>query len=288
MSTLNFSRWLALQALEALLYELCATPKPGLVDRANNGSHRDMDFYTFLSSIQALSPYWERLANLGQEGVDLEPAALLERARPLGLEAQEAMFKATGGVNTHKGALFALGLASVAAGRLQAQGETLSPSSLGELMAAMSAGICQKELESLSPQQVATMSHGERMFLRHRATGARGQAQSGYRLVVEGALPYLRSLEEEGLGPDEVHVRALLWLISQLEDTNILARVGPQLARQVRQQAQQLSENYSLAEAQKLDRSFIALNISPGGSADLLSLAIFLNRLCFSPLPGVD
>ena len=109
---------LAGQAARALMYEVCTTPKPGLVDRHNNGSHRDMDLFTFLDSTAALLPYWHQAVSIGQETAGLLPEETFARLREAGLAAERAMFRATGGVNTHKGAVFSLGCVLGAAGRL--------------------------------------------------------------------------------------------------------------------------------------------------------------------------
>ncbi len=100
------------------MYEVCTTPKPGLVDRHNNGSHRDMDLFTFLDSTTALLPYWHQAVSIGQETAGLLPEETFARLREAGLAAERAMFRATGGVNTHKGAVFSLGCVLGAAGRL--------------------------------------------------------------------------------------------------------------------------------------------------------------------------
>ena len=111
-------QYLAAQAARALMYEVCATPKPGLVDRHNNGSHRDMDIFTFLDSTISLLPYFRQAVEIGQKTAGENPAATFSRLQEAGIRAEQEMLRATGGVNTHKGAIFSLGCLLGAAGRL--------------------------------------------------------------------------------------------------------------------------------------------------------------------------
>lgn len=277
------STYIAECALEALLSEVAATPKPGLVDRRNNGAHHDMNFYTFIRSALSLRPHFALMAQAGQESSALSPKELFDRVRILGLRAEKVMFAATDNINTHKGALFALGLLCAAAGQACCHTACRSgwcPAALGKFVAQMSQGLCRRELANLKMQ--ATLTHGQRMYLQYGACGARGQAESGFAQVINKYLPYLRNLKKQQLDQDEVLVRTLLLICADLDDTNILNRVGADKAAWVKQACAALHERYTHEAACKLDDLFIKERISPGGSADLLSVTIFLDKLATS------
>lgn len=118
LSKHKLSEYISLSATTALLYEVSAAPKPGLVDRFNQGAHKDMDFFSFMASSAALSPYFHRCAEKGAEfaeACDSKPKLLFESLRPLGITAEKAMYEAAGGANTHKGLIFSIGIISAAA-----------------------------------------------------------------------------------------------------------------------------------------------------------------------------
>ncbi len=306
------STYVAECALEALLLEVAATPKPGLVDRRNNGAHRDMNFYTFIRSALSLRPHFALMAQAGQDLAEKPPQELFNQVRSLGLEAEKAMFAATDNINTHKGALFALGLLCAAAGRAcctqKANKSGWRPAALGQFVAQMSQGLCSRELADLNTlaaqatnasqatgavsltkaeqnakvQTASALTHGQRMYLRYGACGARGQAESGFAQVIDKYLPYLRSLKKQQLDQDEILVRTLLMIGADLDDTNILNRVGANKAAWAKEACAALHEHYTYEAACRLDDLFIKERISPGGSADLLSVTIFLDKLAAS------
>ena len=169
----------------ALLAELLLTPKPGLVDRRNCGAHRDMNLQTFLTSARAIAPWWRRLVETGRSTAHVPVCALLALVRPAGVQCEQAMLRATRGVNSHKGAIFSLGLLCVAAGRLLAKGLPLSRERMCGLVADMSVGLVERELDRPGEARSA----GEHVFRRYGFTGARGAAASGFSLVRRTALP---------------------------------------------------------------------------------------------------
>lgn len=258
---------LARRALEA---EVRLTPKPGLVDSENNGAHRDMDLSTFLRSAEALEPWLTRLAQAGYDLAGLPPAQTLPPLRKLGKQAEGEMYAATGGVNTHKGALFSLGLLCAGAGRCVRLGETLSADRLCALSAEIVRGITARELTP------GADSHGLAAYARYGAQGVRGEAEGGFPAVRELALPHLLSREGSG---EERALKALLALISRLWDTNVLHRAGEEGLCWLQGQARAVLDDFSLPALRALDRECIRRNISPGGSADLLAIALFLREL---------
>lgn len=305
------STYVAECALEALLLEVAATPKPGLVDRRNNGAHRDMNFYTFIRSALSLRPHFALMAQAGQDLAKKPPQELFNYVRILGLAAEKDMFAATNNINTHKGALFALGLLCASAGQAYCRSADRSgwqPAALGQFVAQMSQGLCQRELADLNTlaaqatnatqatgavsltnaepdikvRPTAALTHGQRMYLQYGACGARGQAESGFAQVIEKYLPYLRDLKKQQLDQDEILVRTLLLIGADLDDTNILNRVGATKAAWAKEACAALHEHYTHEAACQLDDLFIKERISPGGSADLLSVTIFLDKLAAS------
>ena len=251
-------------AREALEREVLLTPKPGLVDAHNNGAHKDMSKDTFLRSAAALEPWLRRMAERGKASLAETPEQLLTALRPMGLEAEKDMYAATNGVNTHKGALFSLGLLCAACGRLQAQNQPLTVETLCDTAAQMTAGITHREMQ-------ATDTHGLKVHAAYGAKGVRGEAESGFESVRALALPYL----EQENGP----YLALLSLISQVRDTNVLHRAGEEGLYWLQSRAGKLLSDFSLSGLEQLDWECIERNISPGGCADLLAIAFFIQSV---------
>lgn len=257
-------------AEQALLYEVSVTPKPGLVDRHNNGSHQDMDLWTFLKSASALRETFAQCARAGMEEKD--PLLLFKRLRQLGICGEADMLEATNGVNTHKGAIFSLGLLCGAAGyRLAYQKEPL------EVVKEMAPAFLQRE-------QIAVGGFGSALYRQGSCGGIRREAAQGYPSVVEAALPVFRQALRQGFSENDAGVLALLTLIGQTEDTNMVRRSGLDRAADIRRQTAEKCRELSgpeevLAYAKKLDREFIKENLSPGGCADLLAVVWFLYNL---------
>lgn len=265
-------------AARALAREAMLTPKPGLVDRANSGAHDDMDLSTFLVSARALAPRFPAFFREGCALAAAPPSLALAAARPLGMACERAMSAATDGVNTHKGAIFAFGVTLTACGRLWARGARLDVATICAEVARMCAGLVAREMAG-----EAAPSAGVAAFRAHGFAGARGEAEAGFPLVRERALPALRAARARGAGRDEALLLALLALLDHAADTNLLARGGPDAIAFVRAGAaaipRDLSRDALVARLVDLDRALIARRLSPGGSADLLALTWFLDQL---------
>ena len=264
------------QAVRALLYEVCTTPKPGLVDRANNGSHRDMDVFTFVDSTAALLPYFRSAASIGQETAERPPGETFLRLRRAGLEAERAMLAATGGINTHKGAIFSLGTVCAAAGRLWTP-ESPWPSAEAILdeCAAVSKEAVEADFTALQTQ--AAQTKGQRFFLEHGLRGIRGELADGLPAVRTAGLPALEDALKAGASLEEAGSAALIRLITEVTDTNLVARGGMEGRQWAARAAAGLSGTVLAREAlEELDREFIRRNLSPGGCADLLAITYFL------------
>lgn len=257
-------------ASRALLYEVCVTPKPGLVDRANSGSHRDMDIYTFMNSTAALWPYFSQCVQIGRETSNLSAEETFCALRGPGKQAERSMLAATGGINTHKGAVFSMGVLCGALGRLD-RSLWSSPEAVLQECASMTHGLTARELGSLTSQTARTA--GERFYLAHGTTGIRGQMEAGLPAVLDHGMPVLERELAQGKSNDEAGIAALLALIAAAEDTNLLTRGGPEGQQWAAQIVQRMQD------PEELDRVFIERNLSPGGCADLLAVCWLLHFL---------
>ena len=257
-------------AAAALVEEVYTTPKPGLVDLNNTGAHRDMTVDTFLYSAAALQPYFKEMAELGRT---LPWADLLPALRESGIRAEAAMFRATKGVNTHKGALFSLGLLCGCAGACLQQGIHPDAATLCRMTAELTRGICSRELVGEGE------SHGLAAYRKYGTSGVRGEAESGFVSVLTHSLPRFRQELEQGTEYGEAAVKALLSLIAHVSDTTVLHRRDAETARWAAKEAENLLAHYSEEAALALDAAFIRENVSHGGCADLLAVTVFLHRL---------
>lgn len=267
---------IAEQAVLALLEELAAWPKPGLVSRLDSGSHTDMDAAMLQASAAALRPYFEELAWAGQE------RATMTRLRAIGLRAEAAMLNATGGVNTHRGAVFGLGLLCAAAGevaQLNTEGMVAAPVALGEV-------VIRRWGSEIEGGPIALFSHGASAFRRYGAGGARAEAATGFRSVYEVGWPALR--EGRSLQPadrDAPLVHACFALIATVCDTNLLHRGGAEGLQYAMSAASSFLSQGGVgtddwrARAAAVHAAFIARRLSPGGSADLLAMSVFIDAL---------
>lgn len=267
-------RFAAQMAQRALLYEIGITPKPGLVDRSNNGSHRDMDFFTFQRSAVALYPFFEECVRIGRETRSLSPSETFARLRFPGKLAEGRMLAATGGVNTHKGSIFSLGILCGALGRLEREDWC-------DLAAVLTvcADMCA-DLTADIDRPVDTA--GTRLYRDHGITGARGQAAAGYPVVLQFGLPKLAAGLSEGLSINDAACAALLSLIAETTDTNMIHRGGLEKQQETAKAVAALLEKTPFPDRgtlEQLDADFIRDNLSPGGCADLLTMTLVLHFL---------
>lgn len=266
-------------AVQSLLDEVCTTPKPGLVDCRNNGSHKDMDLFTFFASACALSPYFHRCAQIGMETAKESPQTTFQRLRAAGLQAEQDMFAATNGVNTHKGAIFTIGLLCGAAGRLWTPVSGWIPDELFAEVVKMTADIILKDFESGNADTV-----GRRLFAEAGIRGIRGEAAQGLPAVGKLGLPIYLDLKHQGLSSEQAGAVTLLHLISHVEDTNMVSRGGLDGAKAGMKRTLSLLSEYGIPpkeQIESLDDWFIQRNLSPGGCADLLAAIYLVERLSF-------
>ena len=267
---------LATQALQA---ELDTTPKPGLVDKDNNGAHRDMDYALMQRSIETLHPYFVQLALLGC--ADTLPSHT--SIRDAGIEAEKAMLSATNGVNTHKGALFSMGLAVVAAAheerKTAANEEQILKERNGGEDVLVSLQTTIKALAASFPDTNGT--HGSKAKLLSKGTtaikGALDNAREGYEMLFAEWLPFYIERRKER-DAYTLH-KTLLRIMCDLDDTNVIYRTDLATAEEVKQEARALLDNFSETALKDMDRHYTTQNISPGGAADMLSLTIFIGSI---------
>ncbi len=263
-------------ARQALIDEVSATPKPGLVDKNNCGSHSDMNIDTFLCSADALKPYFYEFAVYGKDTANEPVESILKKARKIGLDAEEAMYKATNGVNTHKGLIFSLGLICIAAGRLLAKGLTVDLASICDTSAMIVKGICETDFSAKRTDSL--MTSGERFYKQYGIKGSRGEAESGFETVRLYSYSFLEKCINDSLSKNEALVRTLLKLMSVVTDTNMIKRGGIILADEIKGKSAELIYA-DLDSIEEFDTQLIKENLSPGGSADLLAVTWFIYNL---------
>jgi triphosphoribosyl-dephospho-CoA synthase len=257
----------------ALHDELALAPKPGLVSFVDTGSHDDMDAHTFMRSLFALRSYFVHIAELGARHAPFEQ---LERC---GIAAEAHMLAATGGINTHRGAIFMLGLLCAAAGATQADGRPLSTESL---RAALQHhwGVALNERCARTPQLPGGLA-----ARRHGLRSASQEAALGLPVLFETAVPAWCDARACGLAGTRLHLQVFFTILAELDDSNLAHRGGMAGLQFARDQARGFLQRGGTTRAEALDdagaihRSFVARRLSPGGCADTLSAACLLDRL---------
>lgn len=269
-------------AMESILFEVSATPKPGLVDRDNSGAHKDMDYFTFMSSASALHHFFDEFTECGFACREHSIRQVLPLLRKKGVEAEREMFAFTNGVNTHKGMIFSMGILCGCVGWAYGK-QGIHAVSLCDLAAQMCEGICKQEYADLEKKKCLTK--GERMYLEYGCLGIRGEVESAFQTVQRVSLPEYTELRKNGISVNDALVQTLLHLIACTEDTNVLSRQGKDAAVFARQSAVDVLKNGGILSrdgkkmVEQMDQIFIEKNISPGGCADLLAVTHFLYTL---------
>jgi len=264
-------------AATALLAELETWPKPGLVSHVDSGSHTDMDAGTFRASVAAITPYFGRLTLAGAAGSGMEGL------RAIGLEAEREMLKKTGGANTHRGAIFGLGLLCAAAGTSWSRSAQTRPLWGPHILGAI---VRQQWGSAILRGPIPLHSHGTNALRRFGAGGARAEAAAGFPNALDVGLPALRlGRALAPADPEAARVQSFFALLSSMQDTNLLHRGGVA--------GQQFAQKHAVAflrrggveqkrwraRAAALHRAFIARRLSPGGCADLLAVTLFMDAL---------
>lgn len=267
---MKLSTQLASTALKALLYEVDVQPKPGLVDPVDHATHLDMDVFTFIDSALSLQPYFEEFAQMGIDFDGEDLTELFKSIRPIGIRAEKAMFQATGGINTHKGAIFSLGILLAATG--------YDRDNIRLVVEEMLRGLTEHDFKDIS--QKKELTNGERMFLQYGITGIRGEAEKGYPVVFEKSLPFLKARFGNDFGT--VLLDTLMVIVSESYDSNVVKRGNLESLENVQKYAENILEagGCSHPEGEEILEDMNSYcnenNLSLGGSADLLIITIYL------------
>jgi holo-ACP synthase / triphosphoribosyl-dephospho-CoA synthase len=257
-------------ALKALLYEISLTPKPGLVDKFSNGSHADMNYQTFIDSSVAISIMFDEMVRAGFSFQDKDLTKALPVIRNIGLHMEDAMFEATKNINTQNGIVFLIGLSLFACGRLYSQNESFNIEQFRGIIKDICKDLVKNELGSISGSD---KSHGEDIYQKYGFSGARGEAESGFRTVFEFGLPQMKGVNNLS---NETMIKCFLSIASNNTDTNILYRRGPEVLSVFQGLCRKALENFNESNYSAVIDFCKTENISPGGSADLLAISIFV------------
>tara|TARA_Y100001960_G_C14755479_1_gene871016 strand:- start:328 stop:1284 length:957 start_codon:yes stop_codon:yes gene_type:complete len=269
-------------AYHAMMLEVHLTPKPGLVDCANSGAHKDMDINTFVASSNALRPFMKEFVRAGYNAAETHARDLLPTLRRVGLRAEVAMNRTTKGVNTHKGMIFTLGLICGAVGWLHRKGISYDSKRVRAVIKECCSGLVNDQLRSISGEPKTV---GERLYVQYGFTGVRGEAQRGYPTIFDHGLPTYYKSVNRGDSEEKALSLALLNLMAHNQDTNVVNRAGLGGLKFVKTEARQILDTHFdthqafECQLEALDQACIQRNISPGGSADLLAATWLLAQL---------
>ncbi|MFZ6735433.1 triphosphoribosyl-dephospho-CoA synthase MdcB [Undibacterium sp. Ji42W] len=261
-------------AVRSLHAELVLYPKPGLVSLRDNGSHADMDATCFMRSLFSLRHYFRDIALAGADGADFKVL------KQLGIAAEQCMFKATKGINTHRGAIFALGMLSATAGYCLSHHDVLTPVILRQALILQWG---QALADHSVPEDAQDLSHGLQAAKRYAASGAREEAALGFPSIFELSLPRLQQSLHEGRSLYLAQVDCFFTLMAHISDTNLYHRGGTAGIAHARDAAQNFLEQGGTAHpewlimAEKYHQEFISRRLSPGGAADMLAATCFIH-----------
>ncbi len=263
-------------AIASLYAELELAPKPGLVSFVDQGSHNDMDARTFMRSMFALRHYFPATAEAGARQL---PFFAL---RALGMSAEQRMLQATCGINTHRGAVFAIGLLCAAAGACVETESGTAPEQLRSTLMT----IWGQALQEHAAESGTNFSHGQRATAELGVTGARHEAAAGFPTVFCVALPALMAARAQGLDSRLSLLQAFFSTMAVTPDTNLVHRGGAAGLRFAQTEARNFLDAGgaqrpdAIDHARSIHRAFVRRRLSPGGSADLLAAASFVHRIC--------
>ena len=264
-------------AIGALIAELETWPKPGLVSHRDSGSHTDMTAATFRASAAAIEPFFAELVLAGAAG------APMERLRVIGIAAERTMLTATSGVNTHRGAIFGLGLLCAAAGAVRDDAER---DASGWRPGALCRTVQTRWGRSIVKGPIPLRSHGADALRRYSAGGARAQAAAGFPHAHDVGLPALRLGRAQAPGdPEAARIQAFFAILANVDDTNLLHRGGADGLRYAQGAAAGFLASGGVAQpswrdvAERIHHAFVERRLSPGGCADLLAITLFLDVL---------
>lgn len=264
-------------AVEACLSEVSCFPSPGLVSPVSKGAHKDMNYFTFIGSTTALIKTFYKCSSLGCEAKDEKE--LFKGLIEAGKIGEAEMLKKTSGVNTQKGLLFILGISLAASSRAYILG--LKFEDIREIIKKITAGIVSRDLDNIDINK--PMSHGEKIYLKYKIDGIRGQIEKGLPLIFDYSLKIFEDNNDLDLNHRLVHT--LLYIIKELDDTNILYRHSLDTLSYVKKRAEKILTKGGMKtiegreQTDEFDRELSIKNISPGGSADILAATYYFYLL---------
>ncbi|NRY63170.1 triphosphoribosyl-dephospho-CoA synthase CitG [Clostridium beijerinckii] len=262
-------------AVQAMIYEVSCYPSPGLVSPVSCGAHKDMDFFTFIDSTAVLSKY---LTLFIQEGFSNKSyKGIFNSIRKIGTTAEQDMFVKTKGINTHKGMLFLMGISCAAVGKTIHENKSFKY--IQSIIKEMTSGIVEKELMQL--KDTDAHSHGEKLFLKYKTDGVRGEVERGIPTVFQFSLDFYK--ENSELSINDRLIQTLIGIMQNCNDSTIIHRHSVEVLEEVKETAREIIAIGGMKTAKgrekinNLSTEFIKRNISPGGSADLLGVTVFLS-----------
>ncbi|MBB1123677.1 triphosphoribosyl-dephospho-CoA synthase CitG [Limosilactobacillus albertensis] len=274
----KMANWLTRLAQQALLYEASAWPKPGLVDPVEHGAHLDMDIFTFINSSASLQKYLHQAALLGTMSRSTNLSLIFEELREYGKKAEKAMFTATNNINTHKGAVFSLGVFVAATGYSLQRVKRFDAEDIQAVIKQMMVNLIDDDLKHLKAKKHLTA--GEKQYLEYGLSGIRGEAHAGYPTVFMNGLPAL--LASTGSWNSRI-LTTFLELAMHIEDSTLIKRAGtPSIQEWKNQEISEclamggISTNAGRQKLIEIEKEFSQRNLSLGGTADLLIVTIFL------------
>lgn len=288
-------------AQEAILNEVLISPKPGLVDRFNNGIHTDMNIYTFIRSATILPEYFRKCIEIGITHQNTVHELFLE-LRKAGKVAEKKMFEVTNGINTHKGAIFIFGLVLGAIGYLKQKKNHFNINDLTKEVSLIAHEAMQEDLDIIASKKAEEAeTAGEKLFIECQIKGIRGAALNGFKTIPEKVIPFYLKMKEnldfKSLCQsahnnnnllNDIYVNLFLYILTITEDTNIIKKQGYPWFKNLQEKVSQLftndsyfssSNEYIVNVMNGLEDFFGTHNISPGGSADMTALSIFYINL---------
>ncbi len=264
--------------LKSILLEVSSHPKPGLVTSKSNGSHKDMNILTFMVGSAEIAPAFFQCAQAGRNHVG-ELSQLLQIIRNIGINLEKNLLEGTKGINTQRGILFSACIVCGAAGYLSKESELIKSEDVFNVVSEITKDIVERELYGIDHNK-GELTAGEQLFLKYGVKGIRGEVEAGFPAVKEAGLPAFYEAINKGVGLNLSLVHTLIALMTKVEDTTILWRKDWDTLIQVQRRAEEIIglgsvfTKEGLEAIHQLDEALIGENISPGGSADLLSITV--------------
>ncbi len=265
------------KALKAIILEVSSSPSFGLVSPHTQGSHKDMNFFTFIDSSFAIAPYLKDVAKAGYSPLSID--LIFKKIRYMGVVAEKEMFSATNGVNTHKGMIFLMGITVACAAKNIFENKDFSNTS--NLISYMCRDIL-KDFDNL--QNKNNLTHGERLFLEHGVVGVRGIVKEGLNIIFDEAIDILDEALKESSDINYAMIKTIIFIMGAIEDTTILHRHDIYILNSVKERAKDLQKIFKYSQLdfnllKEIEKEYSSKRISPGGAADLLAVTLFLHSI---------